>query len=180
MTSLTRQNTPALQVLIAIGLTLIVVIGMSVVRFDAPTAEEAIQQEVQTYRNHDIASIEEFRAPYVGDNSNTVQLLYALPLGNRVERVEIHDTDVSAMLDNESAANIQFERYDALYSAIAFMASVDNATSVAFYSSEGEYVVQREGVEERFGWPLGDLLSSEEDWERVRTLVPIEAGTLVE
>ncbi len=165
------------QVLIAVGLTLIVLVGMSMARASASMA--VVEDQQVTYFNHDVATIEEFRSQYVGDNSNTVQLLYALPLGERIDRVEIHERDIDVVLTDAPNVDPLAERDDALYSAIAFFAAVDNADSVTYHSSTGEFVISRWSVEGRFGRPLSDLLDSPEQWQRVRTLVPIEADSLV-
>ena len=165
------------QILIALGLTLIVIVGMSMARAHAPSASEA-NHEV-TYLNHDVTTIEKFHSEYVGDNSNTVQLLHALPLGPRIERVEIHETEVIAVLTDAPDVDPIGERGDALYSAVAFFAAVDNATAVTYQSPTASYSVIRWDVEDHFGWPLKDLLQSEGEWARVRTLIPSEAPFLV-
>lgn len=165
------------QILIALGLTLIVIIGMNMVRADATSSRDGGQPV--TYHNHDTTTIESFRSQYVGDNSNTVQLLYALPLGPRIDWVEIHETAVDVVLTDAPDVDPQAERDDVLYSAVAFFAAVDNGSALTYRSPEAEYSVTRQDVEARFGAPLSDLLDSAAEWKRVRTLIPIEADSLV-
>lgn len=175
MTESTARSSLIVQVLISLGLALIVIVGFTALRVTG-TAEEVRAEQQSTYETHDIKALEGYRAPYVGDNSNTAQALYTLPLGSRISRVEIHDTAVVAVLSDGTTTN---ERENALYSAVAFMAAVDNASSVTFQSGLGEYTISREAVEQRFGAPLSKLLDSEEEWQRVRTLVPVEVSSLV-
>lgn len=170
-----RRATIIPQVLISVGLALIVIVGFTFVRAGA-TFEKASVEQQSSYTTHDISVIQHHRAPYVGDNSNTIQALFSLPLSARIDRVEIHDTDVVVILKDGPAAE---ERENALYSAIAFMSAVDNTTSVRYQSGVGAYTISRAAVEQRFGKPLGKLLDSAEEWQRVRTLVPLEADSLV-
>ncbi|VEI13292.1 DUF4825 domain-containing protein [Trueperella bialowiezensis] len=172
-----KAHAVAPQILIALGLALIVLVGMTMAVAEPENDSEAAEQI--TYRNHDIAGISAYESAYVGDSVNTVELLYSLPLGERIERVEIHETDVVVTLLDAPNIDQFAERDDALYSAIAFMASVDNATSVTYESPDYEYSVSRNDVEDRFNAPLSGLLDSPDDWRRVRTLVPIESDSLV-
>ncbi|MDP9806379.1 hypothetical protein J2S70_000961 [Trueperella bonasi] len=172
-----KKTTVIPQALIALGLTLIVIVGMSMARANA--IAETTGEKFVTYENHDLATIGDYTSEFVGDNANTVQLLHALPLGDRIDRVEIHETDVDVILSEDTKAEWLDERNDALYSAIALFASVDNATGVTFYSPSAQYSVSRRSVDDRFGAPLSDLLESADAWQWVRTLIPIESEALV-
>ncbi|KTF04563.1 hypothetical protein HMPREF3167_05640 [Trueperella sp. HMSC08B05] len=179
MTSSSSRKSLVVQVLISIGLALIVIIGFTYIRLTESKANLAQVQSLEqqsSFVTHDINALETRRSPYVGDNSNTVQALYALPLGARIDRVEIHGTDVLVMLGEGDTGN---ERENVLYSAVAFMAAIDNATSLTYVTLDGSYYVERSAIEERFGTPLSDLLDSAETWQGARGLVPLEAGSLV-
>lgn len=179
MNSSSSRKSLMVQVLISIGLAMIVIIGFTWIRLtqsDATATQAQSLEQQSSFLTHDISVIDHHREPYVGDNSNTVQALYALPLGARIDRVEIHDTDVVVMLVDGETTN---ERENVLYSAIAFMAAIDNARSVTYVTPGRSYYVERPAIEARFGTPLSDLLDTAEAWQGVRGLIPLEAGTLV-
>lgn len=175
MTTLTPRQNLFVQVLISISLALIVTVGFTWIRFYG-VENVADEEDQASYHTHDINVIKEHRKPYVGDNSNTVQTLYALPLASRINRIEIRDTSVVVILDDGDTAD---ERENVLYSSLAFMAAIDNASLLTYLTPNGSYIVERTALEERFGTPLSAMLDSPDSWQGARALIPVEASSLV-
>ena len=160
------MNDRQAKISISVGLVLLVGLAFFFLRENT--------EAVQEYR---VADISEFANPYVGNNTNTVEALRALPLGERIEAVEIRGTEVIAIAT--AGDDLTADRVDVLHSAITFFALIDNATSLTYQIGGQALTVERAAVEERFGAPLRDLLTDTQEWNRVVTLIPIEAYALV-
>ncbi|MFP7707982.1 DUF4825 domain-containing protein [Trueperella sp. LYQ141] len=165
---------------ICVGLVLLVVVGFVIGWYHMDRTENVAVSPATNYETHELESIESYRSQYVGNNSNTVNLINALPLADRVQRIEILGQDVVITLgpdlntdDDETVAP------NVLYSAIAIMASIDNVRSVMYGTPSSSYVVSRDDVEARFGAPLSGLLENEEKWQGMRNVIPMEVSSLV-
>lgn len=126
----------------------------------AQERQQAQQRAAQSdARTHDFAAVRAYASPYVGNNSNTVNLFYHLPLGDVPARFEIED-DASlcvryqAALAELDAAKV---RRDLVYDSAAAFALIDNLSAVRYAFSDGSYTFTRAQMEAVLGVPLSGL-----------------------
>lgn len=150
------------QIWIVSLLTLGLALTAAVVFWLLPAQErqQAQQRAAQTdARTHDFAAVRTYASPYVGNNSNTVNLFYHLPLGDVPARFEIGD-DASlcvcyqAALADLDAAKV---RRDLVYDSAAAFAIIDNLSAVCYEFSDGSYAFTRAQMEAVLGAPLSEL-----------------------
>lgn len=121
-------------------------------------------------RTHDFAAVRTYASPYVGDNSNTVNLFSHLPLGDVPARFEIGD-DASlcvryqAALAELDAAKV---RRDLVYDSAAAFALIDNLSAVTYAFSDGSYAFTRAQMEALLGAPLSALRDGTAMHDRVQ------------
>lgn len=103
----------------------------------------------------------------MGDNSNVINLFYALPLCNLSMKFQI-DSEACALTVNylDTVWNVGEEKVqrDLIYNSVAAMAAIDNLSEVTYAFSGDAYSFTREQIEAVFGTSLSDLLADEDIW----------------
>lgn len=123
------------------------------------------RQQEQTHaaqtdaRTHDFSAVLAYASPYVGDNSNTVNLFYHLPLGDVPSRFEIEEDTRLYVRYQASASEIGMDkvRRDLIYDSAAAFALIENLDAVTYVFSDGSYVFTRTQMETLLGAPLSAL-----------------------
>ena len=133
--------------------------------------QQAQQRAAQTdARTHDFAAVRTYASPYVGNNSNTVNLFYHLPLGDVPARFEIGD-DASLCVRYQAALadlDAAKARRDLVYDSAAAFALIDNLSAVCYEFSDGSYVFTRAQMEAVLGVPLSALRDGAAMHDRVQ------------
>lgn len=139
-------------------------------------------EDLNSVSAHDIAVVEDFRSPYVGDASNTSHLFSMLPLREVPFMIQI-DSNTCALTVNylDTVWNLGEEdvRCSLVYNTVAAMAAIDNLSAVTYEFSGDSYAFERAAIEDAFGSPLSALLDDPALWnERVRD--PLGSTDLVD
>ena len=150
---------------IIIGLLAVAAILFCVIQFGIIPANRAQQAEYVHKQTdaltHDIASIEEYKSPYVGDADNIRNLFHSLPLDNVPMKFEI-DSETRALtvdyLDTVWDIGEDKVQRDVIYNSVAAMAAIDNLSEITYNFSGESYSFSRTQIEEVFGKPLSKLL----------------------
>lgn len=146
---------------IALALVCFCIVKFLIIPQEQPTAITGGQDDALT---HDITAVLEYKSPYLGDNSNTVNLFYHLPLNNIATRFEI-DGDNRALTVNylDTVENIGEDKVkrDLIYNATAAMALIDNLDEITFYFSGDTYIFNRDTLKSAFDTDLSALLGQE-------------------
>lgn len=152
-------------ILIAVLIVLAVILSATIVLRWIPHREEMTQEYLEQQTDaltHDIACIEKFRNPYMGNASNTTQIFGWLPLCDVPKTFEL-DSDARIvfvkMKQNAQEIGIDKVRRDVVYAAVAAMASIDNLEGVTFVFPDETYTVTRTKAKEILGESLADLLT---------------------
>lgn len=121
-------------------------------------------------RTHDFSAVLAYASPYVGDNSNTVNLFYHLPLGDMPSRFEIENDVRLCVRYQAAAAEIGTDkvRRDLIYDSAAAFALIDNLSVVCYEFSDGSYVFTRAQMEAVLGAPLSALRDGTAMHDRVQ------------
>lgn len=117
---------------------------------------------------HDIAAIEDFKNPYIGNTSNVCRLFEALPLYNVSKRFEINSETCALTvyyLDAVGRIGDEKVRRDLIYNSAAAMAAIDNLSGITYHFSGDRYSFDRAQLEKIFGRPLSNLLEREA-WDK--------------
>lgn len=125
--------------------------------------QEYLEQQTDAL-THDIACIEQFRNPYMGNASNTTQIFGWLPLCDVPKTFELDsDARIVFVKMEQNAQEIGEEkvRRDVVYAAVAAMASIDNLEGVTFVFPDETDTVMRTKAKAILGEPLADLLSAD-------------------
>lgn len=154
-------------ILIAVLIVAAILLSVIIVRKWIPHREEMTQEYLEQQTDaltHDIACIEKFRNPYMGNASNTTQIFGWLPLCDVPKTFEL-DSDARIvfvkMEQNAQEIGEAKVRRDVVYAAVAAMASIDNLEGVTFVFPDETYTVMRTKAKEILGESLADLLSAE-------------------
>lgn len=121
-------------------------------------------------RTHDFSAVLAYASPYVGDNSNTVNLFYHLPLGDVPSRFEIENDTQLHIRCQAAAAEIGTDKVqrDLIYDSAAAFALIDNLDAVTYTFSDGDYAFTRAQVEAVIGVPLSALCDGTAMYDRVQ------------
>lgn len=121
-------------------------------------------------RTHDFSAVLAYASPYVGNNSNTVNLFYHLPLGDMPSRFEIENDARLCVRYQAAAAEIGTDkvRRDLIYDSAAAFALIDNLSVVCYEFSDGSYVFTRAQMEAVLGAPLSALRDGTAMHDRVQ------------
>ncbi len=126
------------------------------------------QQDALT---HDVAAIEDYRTPYLGNAVNVSGLFEQLPLSNVEKKYQIDSEKCSltiSYLDTIWNIGEQKVHQDLLYNAIAAMASIDNLSSITYTFPGYSFLFTRAEMEEAFGNDLSSLLDEKVWKEKVQ------------
>lgn len=132
------------------------------------SAYESDQQDALT---HDIAAIENYKTPYLGNAVNVSGLFEQLPLSNVEKKYEIDSENCTLTviyLDTVWNIGEQKVRQDLVYNAVAAMAAIDNLSMVTYEFPEYSFSCTREQMQEIFGNNLSSLLDKEIWKEKVQ------------
>ncbi len=154
--------------IIILCLLAVAVILFGMIQFWIIPADNAKQEEYAHNQTdaltHDISAVQNYKSPYIGDASNTINLFGVLPLNNLSKKFEI-DSDACSLTVNysDSIGGVAEEKLkrNLIYTSIAAMAAVDNLAKITYNFPDSSYSFGREQVEEVFGTPLSDLLDKE-------------------
>lgn len=121
-------------------------------------------------RTHDFSAVAAYASPYVGDNSNTVNLFYHLPLGDAPAHFEIENDTQLRVRYQIAAAELGTDkvRRDLIYDSAAAFALIDNLDAVTYAFSDGSYAFTRAQMEAVLGAPLSALRDGTAMHDRVR------------
>lgn len=150
-------------VLVAVAVVLSAVLLLKWIPHREAVTQEYLEQQTDAL-THDIACIEKFRNPYMGNASNTTQIFGWLPLCDVPKSFELDsDARIVFVKMKQSVQEIGEEkvRRDVVYDAIAAMASIDNLEGVTFVFPDESYAFTRSQVEAVLGAPLDDLLQKD-------------------
>lgn len=137
----------------------------------AQERQQAQQRAAQTdARTHDFAAVRAYASPYVGNNSNTVNLFSHLPLGDVPARFEIGDDASLCVRYQAAAAEIGADkvRRDLVYDSAVAFALIDNLSAVTYAFSDGSYAFTRAQMEALLGAPLSALRDGTAMHDRVQ------------
>lgn len=158
-------------VLLAVGVVLFCVIEFWTI--------PGIQRKQETYAcnqtdalTHDIAAIEDYRFPYVGNASNVGGLFEHLPLNNVAKDYEIDSENCTLTVnyrEKVSAIGEEKVQRDLIYNSAAAMAAIDNLMGITYHFDDASYSFDRNEMEDLFGSPLSDLLQQEKWSEKVQS-----------
>lgn len=127
------------------------------------------KQKQQTSDNGsaDFAVIMKYKNPYVGNNSNTVNLFNAILLTDVPKKYQIDSEKCILTVHVEGTGNRNKNeiRREVVYSSIASMAAIDNLSAVVYDFPDYEYTLQRKDIETILGDNLAKLLN-EDIWYR--------------
>lgn len=150
-------------VLLAVGILLFCTVQFLVLP-EIQRKEEAYAMNQTDALTHDIASIEDYRFPYVGNASNVGGLFEHLPLSDVGKSYEI-DSEKCILTVNyhDTVSHIGEEKVqrDLIYNSASAMAAIDNLAGVTYHFDDNSYSFDRKDMEDLFGSPLSDLLSPE-------------------
>ena len=136
--------------------------------------QERQQEQTRTAqtdaRTHDFSAVAAYASPYVGDNSNTVNLFYHLPLGDVPSRFEIEQDTQLRVRYQAAAAELGTDkvRRDLVYDSAAAFALIDNLDAVTYVFPDGSYAFTRAQVEALLGAPLSALRDGTAMHDRVQ------------
>lgn len=163
---------------IIIGLVAIATILFCIIQFYIVPASQQKQADYAKNQTdalaHDITSIEDFKSAYIGDASNTGNLLYALPLNNISMKFQINSEERSLTvnyLDTVWNVGENKTHRDLIYNTVALMASIDNLTTVTYNFSGDSFSFARTKIEAVFGPLLADLLDKEVWSEKIQNKI---------
>ena len=161
---------------IIIGLVAVAAVLFCVIQFwIIPTANNKQMEYAKNQSDaltHDIAAIEDFKSPYIGDATNISNLFQALPLNNISMKYQINSEDCSLTVNYlDTVWNIGEEKIhrDLIYNSVAAMAAIDNLSAITYEFSGDNFSFTRESMEEVFGSPLSDLLEKDGWNEKVQS-----------
>lgn len=158
-----KQNRRLLLGLVIAALTVAIVALIIGTQMKAKTAKEG-QDDALT---HDIATVYGYRSDYVGDNSNTVNLFYHLPLNSVDMNFEIDGTSRSLTVNyGETTKEIGSDkvRRDLIYNATATMALIANVDELIFTFPDTYFIFRRSTLNTVYNAELSDLLP-EKTWK---------------
>jgi len=121
---------------------------------------------------HDINSVLKYKSQYIGDNSNTVNLFYNLPLNNVSMKFQINSDDCSLTVNYlDTVWNIGEEKVqrDLVYNSATAFSLIDNLTKITYEFSGKSYFFTRSQFENVFGTPLPSLLNQKILSEKIQS-----------
>ncbi len=121
-------------------------------------------------RTHDFSAAAAYASPYVGDNSNTVNLFYHLPLGDAPAHFEIENDTQLRVRYQIAAAELGTDkvRRDLVYDSAAAFALIDNLDAVTYVFPDASYAFTRAQTEALLGAPLSALRDGTAMHDRVQ------------
>ena len=152
-----KQNRRLLLGLVIAAITLSIVALIIVTQVKEKTAKEG-QDDALT---HDITTVYDYRSDYVGDNSNTVNLFYHLPLNSVAMNFEIDGTSRSLTVNyEETTKKIGSDkvRRDLIYNATAAMALIANVDELIFTFPDTYFIFRRSALNTIYNAELSNLL----------------------
>jgi len=150
--------------------------------------DELFQRRQFVVTMQELSTILPYKSKYMGDNSNTINLFYHLPLGVNPVKYQMYPDELTLELCyrttfaeagvknleyvvNESAANLDVEEMGTtmttqalIYNSTAAFALIDNLQKLIFRFSDGSYTIKRHTIEDEFAefYPI----LNEEKWSR--------------
>jgi len=158
--------------------------------------DELFQRRQFVVTMQELSTILPYKSKYMGDNSNTINLFYHLPLGVNPVKYQMYPDELTLELCyrttfaeagvknleyvvNESAANLDVEEMGTtmttqalIYNSTAAFALIDNLQKLIFRFSDGSYTIKRHTIEKEFAefYPI----LNEEKWSRFQKTLGIE------
>ena len=152
------------------------------------------EQDVRFQRKQFVVTMQElstilpYKSKYMGDNSNTINLFYHLPLGVNPTKYQMYPEELTLEICyrttfaevgiknleyvvNESAGKLDAEELGTrmttqalIYNSTAAFALIDNLQKLIFRFSDGSYTIKRHTIEDEFAefYPI----LNEEKWSR--------------
>ena len=146
---------------VVIGVPLFIWIQFFEVPNKVKIGEAKIQQDPTTHKFEEVTSFED---PYMGDNSNMINLFQSLPLNDHKGTLEM-DSDMFSLIVhyNTTAAELGRKAEQAvIYNTTAAFTLIGNLQIVEIRFEDKSYTVTRENVEQWFGTTLVDFKDPEE------------------
>ena len=146
---------------VVIGVPLFIWIQFFEVPNKVKIGEAKIQQDPTTHKFEEVTSFED---PYMGDNSNMINLFQSLPLNDHKGTLEM-DSDMFSLIVhyNTTAAELGRKAEQAvIYNTTAAFTLIGNLQIVEMRFEDKSYTVTRENVEQWFGTTLVDFKDPEE------------------
>lgn len=102
----------------------------------------------------DISRIIKYKNKYLGNNSNTVNLYYSLPLSNYGFTLEIDSNNLGITINynssefyiNEDNNDVLFVKKSLIYNAISSFVLIDNLTYINYNFSGTSYLIKKDDV----------------------------------
>lgn len=120
---------------------------------------------------HDIESVLEYKSRYLGDNSNTINLFYHLPMYIPSEKFQIDSEKCTLkIIYAESFSDIGEEKVQKsmIYNSAAAFALIDNLTAITYEYKDRSDTFSRTEFENLLGIPLSSVLDKTEWEEKVQ------------
>ena len=150
--------------------------------------DERFQRKQFVVTMQELSTILPYKSKYMGDNSNTINLFYHLPLGVNPVKYQMYPEELTLELcyrttfaeagikNLEYVANESVGKFDAeelgirmttqalIYNSTAAFALIDNLQKLIFRFSDGSYTIKRHTIEDEFAefYPI----LNEEKWSR--------------
>ena len=152
---------------VLIGVPLFIWIQFFEVPNKVKIGEAKIQQDPATHKFEDVTMFED---PYMGDNSNMINLFGTLPLNEQKGTLEMDPDTFSLIVHyNTTAAELGKKAEQAvIYNTTAAFTLIGNLQTVEMRFEDKSYAVTRENVEHWFGTTLVDFKDPEEFKEKVQ------------
>lgn len=150
-----------------IGVPLFIWIQFFEVPNKVKIGEAKMQQDPLT---HNYESVINYSSPYLGDASNTGNLVNHLPFSEHQESIEIDSEGFSLQINYDVRMREVKEKAQQaiIYNSTALLALIDNLEQVELKFHDRFYSVTRDRVEKWFGTTLVDLKEVEVFEEKVQ------------
>jgi hypothetical protein len=166
-----NKKTKIIIILLVVGALLFSVVQFIII----PTINHRQEQYAVAQTDsltHDINSVLKYKSQYIGDNSNTANLFYNLPLNNVSMKFQINSDDCSLTVNYlDTIWNIGEEKVqrDLVYNSAAAFSLIDNLTKITYEFSGKSYSFTRSQFENAFGTPLSSLLNQKVWSEKIQS-----------
>ena len=157
--------------LLAVGVLMFSAVQVVILPARASKQEKYNAQQTDSL-THDISNVLKYKNQYVGNNSNTLNLFYHLPMNNLSMKFQIDSSHCSLTVSYlDTVWNIGEEKVqrDLIYNSAAAFSLIDNLKAITYEFSGNSYSFTRAQFENVFGNPLSSLLEKKTWSKKIQT-----------
>lgn len=151
--------------LFIVGISLFLVVKLIIVPQQHAKAEQYAQEQKEP-TTHDLNSILKYKNPYMGNASNTINLIHHLPLSDIGATFEQNPKELTFQVKyKKSVSSIGEEKvkHALIYNSTAVFALIDNLQVIKFRFMDTTYTAKRASVEKLY--KNFDNILKEEVWK---------------